>query len=269
MIGLISLISMLLGVRGFAQTPSEPATTETYVPTPKTYLLGEWGGERSRLEEKGVTFDVHYVVDALSNVRGGYSQANTAWGRIRATTDLDLGKLVNLRGTSLHATGVYQYGANLGEQYIGALANPSSLASAHTLRLDSWWLQQSMIHNKLVFRAGQFAGQDFNGVREYGASFLSEPMGYAFSNLFGTVYESFDPASPPAAEIRVVPSPHVYVKTEVLSGNRDPYKQDTNGLHFKIENSPVFVSEAGYLINPATGATFTKTLGPEPPSVKK
>jgi porin len=270
--GLLFLIPVLLGVRGFSQQmpaaegTSEPATTERYVPSPKKYLLGDWGGERTRLEEKGVTFDVHYVVDALSNVSGGYSQANTAWGRIRATTDLDLGRLANLHGTSVHATGVYQYGANLGEQYIGSLANPSSLASAHTLRLDSWWVQQIMIHNKLVLRAGQFAGQDFYGVREYGASFLSEPMGYAFGNLFGTVYQSFDPASPPAAEARVNLSSHIYVKTAVLSGNRDPYKQDPNGLHFKIKDSPVFVSETGYLINPPTQSTLMEVLGPKPSS---
>ena len=251
----------------FSQQPSitatsGPATTETYHGTPQKYLFGDWGGERTKLEEKGVAFDFHYVVDALSDVSGGQAQANTAWGRIRGTTDIDFGKLANLHGTTFHATGMYQYGANLGGQYIGSLTNPSGIVSAHSLRLDSWWLQQSLVHDKLIFRAGQFAGQDSYGVREYGASFLSEPMGYAFGNLFGTVYESFDPAGTPAVEVRVVPTRNYYFKTAVLSGNRNPYSQDANGFHFAIKNAPVFVSEVGYIVNPPAGATSTRTLGP-------
>ena len=180
------------------------ATTETYVPEPRAYLFGDWNGERTRLSNKGIVFDAFVAIDALSDVTGGYSQSNTAWDRIHASVDLDLGKSAHLHGTTFHARGAFQRGADLGDEYIGALANPSSLVSVHATRLDSWWLQQSLLGDRLVFRAGQFAGQDSYGVREYGASFLSAPMGYAFGNL-GSVYESFDPEGTPAAEVRIIP----------------------------------------------------------------
>lgn len=269
----ITLAGVALGCSACAQeakpenTPratNGQATTETYVPEPRAYLFGTWDGERTRLSEKGVAFDAFYVVDALSNVTGGYRQSNTAWDRIHASVDLDLGVLAHLHGTTFHARGAFQRGANLGNEYIGALANPSSLVSVHATRFDSWWLQQSVLGDRLIFRAGQFAGQDSYGVREYGASFLSAPMGYAFGNL-GTVYESYDPEGTPAAEVRVIPSAHFYVKAAVVSGNRDSPLTDTSGFHFRIRNSPVFVSETGYLVNPPSAGGSTKTLGKKAP----
>jgi hypothetical protein len=44
----------------------------------------------------------------------------------------------------------------------------------------------------------------------------------------------------PAALIEVIPWRTVYVKSAVLSGNRNPFEQDPNGLHFAIRDTPVF-----------------------------
>jgi porin len=95
-----------------------------------------------------------------------------------------------------HVTGLWQFGGNLGAD-IGVLANPSGLVSAHTTRLDSFWLQQAFLGNHLFIKAGQFAGLDFYGNQEYGASFLIDPLDYVFGNLFSTTYESFNPAGTP------------------------------------------------------------------------
>src|SRR5882762_11218341 len=42
--------------------------TETDQPQGRRYLLGDWGGERSKLEDKGVVFDFFYTTDALSSL---------------------------------------------------------------------------------------------------------------------------------------------------------------------------------------------------------
>lgn len=46
------------------------------------------------------------------------------------------------------------------------------------------------------------AGQDFCGSQLFGSSFIFEPLQYGLGNLFST-YESFDPPSTPAAEVRL------------------------------------------------------------------
>lgn len=212
----------------------------------RRYAFGDWGGARTRLANRGVTFDFHYTTDLLANVTGGDKNDYTGWGRLRGTMDVDFGKFSSWHGLRFHVTGLWQFGANLGAD-LGTLANPSGVVSAHATRLDSFWFQQELFGGTLFRKAGQFAGQDFYGVQDYRGSLLGEPVDYAHGNLFANVYESFDPASTPAAEIRLVPDPHFYVKAAITAANRNPYAQDTTGFHFAIRNngSPLF--EAGFL----------------------
>jgi carbohydrate-selective porin OprB len=245
---------MLMAACARAQsTVSDPgravSTTERSFWNDQNYLLGDWGGERSRLSARGINFNFVYVSDFLGNPSGGQNQGFTDWGRIRGTVDIDLGKLTDTNAPTFHITGLWQNGGNLGAEDLGSIANPSSLVSASTFRMDSWWFEQALFNRHLFLRGGQFAGQDSYGVQEYGGSYLLEPLGYAFGNLFSTTHESFDPASTPAAEMRFVPNKHLYVKSAVLAGNRNPYADDTTGFGFVIKDSPVVVSEIGYLTN--------------------
>jgi carbohydrate-selective porin OprB len=161
--------------------------------------------------------------------------------------DIDFGRLAGWNGLYLHVTAVVQGGDNIG-QHFGLVANPSGMASEHTFRLDSWWLEKRYFSETLVTRVGQFAGQDFYGAQHYAASFIVEPMGYAFANLFNTD-EVFDPPSTPAAEVRVIPRPHLYVKSMVMAGDPDPFAHNPTGLVPQFRGSPVTVAEIGYTPN--------------------
>jgi porin len=241
---LAALLLLSSGSKAFAQNSTGSADGGFGSKTGR-YMFGDWGGERTHLASRGVTFDFFYVADLQANPVGGLEQTEAGWGRIRGTMDVDFGKLLEWNGLTFHVTGLWQFGGDLGAD-IGALANPSGLVSAHTTRLDSFWVQQAFLHNRLFVRVGQFAGLDFYGNQEYGASYVIEPLDYALGNLFSTTYESFDPAATPAAEIRVFPWRTLYIKSAVLAGNRNPYQQDPNGFHFQIKNTPVFVNEIGF-----------------------
>jgi carbohydrate-selective porin OprB len=232
------------------------------------YLFGDWGGARTRLaEEKGVKFDFFYISDLLANPQGGQYK-ETGWNRVRGTMDIDFSKLANVKGLSLHVTGLWQGGVNLGggtsatgETYLGSIANPSGLVSARTTRLDSFWLQQDLFNNKFYIRAGQFAGMDFYGVQHYGANYLMEPLDYAFGNLFNT-YESFDPAAGPAVEIKIAPVRQFYYRAAFMSGNRDPYGADPTGFNYVKKDSGVFLNEIGYLFDQPGSAKSARKLYP-------
>ncbi|HUB81622.1 MAG TPA: carbohydrate porin [Bryobacteraceae bacterium] len=213
-------------------------------------MLGDWGGERTKLANEGIVFNVISVNDLLIDTNSDLAN----WSRVRGTMDIDFGKADLVQGLKFHITALWQAGGNMGT-YIGSIANPSSLVSADTFRLDSWWFEQALAHNKLFVRAGQFAGLDFYGDQQYGSSYIMEPLGYALGNLFTADYESFDPAGTPAAEVRYVPSKHFYVKSAILSGNRNPYHDDISGVNFKFKDSPVIASEAGYLVDPTPSSS--------------
>ncbi len=237
------------------ETLSGPDSHETGQ-GPHGHLFGDWGGERTHLVERGVSFDFQYVSDSLWNIKSVQPERFASWNRFRGTVDIDFGKLIGQQGLYFHATALWQAGGNLGT-YLGLLTSPSGMSSMNTCRLDSWWFEKRWLDERVAARVGQFAGQDFYGAQHYAASFIFEPMGYALGNLFND-YEVFDPPSTPAAEVRVVPMHNFYVKSMVLAGVRAPFSQNPTGLVPQFNGIPVSVSEIGF--TPGKKATSVRAF---------
>ena len=210
------------------------------------HLFGDWKGGRARLLERDVNIDLQYLSDSLWNLRSPQKERPASWNRVRGTVNLDLSRLTGTPSLTFHITGPWQGGGNLGT-YLGVTANPSSMASAHTFRLDSYWIEKRWRKERIVFRLGQFAGEDFYGTQHDGASFILEPLGYALGNLNAT-YESFDPPSTPAAELRVVPYKHFYVKSMVFAADRTPFAHNPTGFVPQFRGTASTVSEIGWAV---------------------
>ena len=117
------------------------------------HLFGDWGGERSRLEEKGVNFDLQYISDSLWNIKSEQKERLANWSRVRGTVDINFGSLIHQQGLYFHATALWQGGGNLG-QYLGLLSSPSGMSSGNTFRLDSWWLEKRVLNERVAMRVG-------------------------------------------------------------------------------------------------------------------
>ena len=211
---------------------------------PHGHLFGEWRGERTRLLERGVRFDFQYVSDSLWNLKSEQKGRFASWNRFRWTVDINFSELVGWHDVYFHATALWQGGGNLGA-YLGLLTSPSGMSSMNTCRLDSWWLEKRWLEERFTVRLGQFAGQDFYGAQHYAASFIFEPMGYALGNLF-TDFESFDPPSTPALEVRVVPIHYLYVKSMVEAEDRTPFAHNPTGFVPQFRGVPVSIYEIGF-----------------------
>ena len=258
-ISLIFVTAVAFAARVYPQTSDETLSGPDRHEKPladRQYLFGDWGGLRSDLMERGVSFDLQYISDNLANVAGDRDQRFVAWNRFRGTVDIDFEKLAGWAGWYFHATAVWQRGGNLGA-YLGLLTSPSGMSSEHTFRLDSWWIENRSFDETLTIRIGQFAGQDFYGAQHYAASFIFEPMGYALGNL-STDFESFDPPSTPAAEIRVVPLENFYVKAMVFAADRDPFSHNQTGLVPEFHGDPGSVFEIGF--TPGKKATSVRAF---------
>ena len=227
-----------------------------HTPEDRGHLFGDWGGERPRLLQRGVNIDLQYISDSLWNLRLARKQRLTSWNRVRGTVDIDFGKLTHTPGLFFHITAPWQTGGNLGT-YLGTIAGPSGMASANCFRLDSWWFEKRLVEDRLVFRLGQFAGEDFYGTQHYGGSFIIEPMGYALGNLNAT-YETFDPPSTPAAELRVIPRKHFFVKSMVYAADRTPFTHNQTGFVPQFRGAASNVSEIGW--SPGQPATAVRAF---------
>jgi hypothetical protein len=72
------LFSLSLGLSLFALPVRSQTSQQEPLPGPDSHetgqgphghLFGNWGGERTRLEERGVNFDFQYVSDSLWNLK--------------------------------------------------------------------------------------------------------------------------------------------------------------------------------------------------------
>jgi porin len=249
----LRLLVLVCGLGLFACSAHAQTTQQEPLPGPDSHetgqgphghLFGDWGGERTRLARRGVTFDFQYVSDSLWNLKSVQKERFASWNRFRGTVDIDLGELTGHQGWYFHATALWQGGGNLGT-YLGLLTSPSGMSSENTCRLDSWWFEKRWRDQRIAARVGQFAGQDFYGAQHFAASFIFEPMGYALGNLF-TTRESFDPPSTPAMEIRVIPLHNLYVKSMVAATVGSPFSQNLTGLVPQFNGIPLSASEIGF-----------------------
>src|SRR5260370_17296802 len=99
-------------------------------------LLGDWGGFRPCLFERGVRFDFQYISDNLTNVHSDRNDRFVSWDRVRGTVDIDFGALIGQAGWYFHATALWQNGGHLGT-YLGLLTSPSGISRSHTFPLPS------------------------------------------------------------------------------------------------------------------------------------
>ena len=250
---LMLMCTFFFSVTALAQdnTPAPATTTDIWT---QKWLLGDWGGARTRLEEeKGVKFDFHYFGDFLYAANARYQDGGAGWNRVRGTMDIDFGKLAGWKGWTFHVTGLWQGGPNLGADYLGSISNPSTLVSVRATMLDSYWLAYAMLDGKVTVRFGQFASMDYYGLPPWIWHYMMEPLSYGFNNR-GNDYASWDPASGPAGQILVTPNPHWYYSFAYTSGNRNPYQQNPTGFEYVKHNSGVLSDAVGFTFNqPGTG----------------
>src|ERR1043166_6857452 len=70
-------------------TPGEPSASAFERFATRDYLLGDWGGLRTQLKEKGVDFEFVYFGAVPSNVGGGIKQGSVYEGAFMMLLDLD------------------------------------------------------------------------------------------------------------------------------------------------------------------------------------
>jgi porin len=250
-------------------------------------LTGDWGGARSSLAERGVSFSGFWDNAYFADPSVGNSHGNTGagdWSRIRGTLDIDMGKLAHIKGLSFHITSTSDQGLDVGgdPRYMGSLEGATGLDTTyHQLRLDSWWVRQNLFDNKLSLYVGQIAGADFFGfLPQDFARFSTLGPYYAPLALYNT-FLSLDPISTPAAMIEVNPIKHFRFRSMVQSiteGNpSNPaisgfynWTNNPSGTSMAMRDGVVWNNEVAYLYGSGeahfgvsfSGArAFTKWLG--------
>ena len=228
-------------------------------------VTGDWGGARTRLAEKwGISFSGFWHNDFFADPSVGNTHGITGtgdWSRIRATMDIDMGKLAHVKGLSLHITSTLNQGLDVvgDNRYMGSLVGEGNDTINHQLRLDSWWVKQELFEGKLSLSAGQISGFDFFGyIQQDFSHFVTLGPFYAPNALYNS-YSGADPMTTPAAMIEVTPTKHFRYRTMIQSiteGNPgDPkavlgfynWYNNPSGTSTQMKDGVVWHNEVAYL----------------------
>lgn len=197
------------------------------------YMLGDWGGERTRLANEGVTFDFNDIGDFLTDVTGSQVHHATYFGRFRASTDIDFNKLSGFDG-EFFISGIWQYGRNLSGQYLGVNTLTSSIAGEESERIDQLWYQQGFVDNMFKVKLGQVAPVNEFGATDFFDILFNDELGYAPNAIFNTK-QPFSPAGKPGIILWGDLSdltPGLYAKAGVYTAYNNPYRPDSNGVYY-------------------------------------
>jgi porin len=197
------------------------------------YMLGDWGGERTKLAQKGVTFDINDIGDFQVNVAGAPVHHATYFGRFRFSTDIDFSKLADFDG-EFFASWIWQYGPNLSGQYLGVNTLTSSIAGEDSLRIDQFWYQQGFADNMFKVKLGQLAAVNEFGATDFFDILFNDELGYAPNSIFSTK-QPFSPAGKPGiilwGDLSFI-TPGLYTKAGVFTAYNNAYYPDVHGFNY-------------------------------------
>ena len=117
-------------------------------------LTGDWGGGRSRLAEHGFTPYATYNVEAFGTASGGSPDGADWTSELEFGLDVDMEKLVGLRGGSVHASFLWIEGTDPSER-VGNVNAISSLSAPAAARVYQLWYKQTLAAGHREARAGR------------------------------------------------------------------------------------------------------------------
>jgi len=207
---------------------SSPAAIPTAAAA--TGLFGDFGGARSALATRGVTFRGHIVAESAGNVTGGSQTGTALASEFMAGSDIDLGKLESNGLGIFHLTFTAREGSSLSANTIGNVFTVQEIyGSGLTPRLTEASYEQPLASKHVNVSLGRVITEN-----DFGAS----PTFWG-GNLYCS-YQSNAICGTPIA----VP----------LNSGTDSYPQSVWGGRLNVSPSPSLYVEAGaYQVAPTYG----------------
>lgn len=153
----LGLFLAVLVAGNVARADPAPRPTEPW-------LLGDWGGFRTHLFEKGVNFQVGYVSEIAYNAQGGSKNLVTYTDQVTVGATLDLERLIGLHDALIQITYTERAGRSLDtDANLGTLQLVQEVyGRGQTVRLTRMWFQQKYFGGLLDWKFGRMdVGGDF------------------------------------------------------------------------------------------------------------
>ncbi|SED10976.1 carbohydrate porin [Bradyrhizobium erythrophlei] len=234
--------------------PSDPDTGESTVQETTLGVLP------NPFEKIGVKFAVTYIGEVLGNPTGGAKQGAVYEDRVNFAMDADLQKLVGLNGLAFHANVFRIDGGGLSRGSLLNFLDVSGIEALPTTRLYEIWFEQKWNQDKIALRAGQLAADSEFATSKYTDVFTNASLGWP--GIFALNMPSGGPSPPLAAvgaRLRADVTDNLTLVGALFDGNAagpgpdDPQLRDRYGVNFRVNDPPLFLSEAQFQWNSKKG----------------
>ncbi len=157
-----SVAALLLAISAVAG-PALAASED--IPDQEFGVIGDWGGLRGDLKDKGWTFEGREKFEAATNVDGGSKEAAAAANELMIGVTADLQKLVGLSGGTVQAMVTDRAGDELGPRagLAPAMQFIEVYGRGQRWRLTQLWYEQAFADKKIDLKLGRIGpGNDFD-----------------------------------------------------------------------------------------------------------
>ena len=141
--------------------PARPASS---IGEQSPWLLGDWDGARSSLQERGIDFQFGYVGEFGYNPVGGFEPKLRYADQYSAGVTFDLDRLLGISDAKFQTTFTQRTGRNLTDDAeIGALQEVQEIyGRGQTIRLTDFWYEQSFANRLIDWKIGRMpVNEDF------------------------------------------------------------------------------------------------------------
>jgi porin len=226
----------------------------------RSTLLGDMGGLRSGLAEKGVTLNLSESSEVLGNVAGGTKRGFEYDGVTTMGIEVDTSKALGWEGGTFNASALQLHGHNLSADNLGNLQTASGIAADNATRLWELWFQQNLFGGVADIKLGQQSIDNEFMASEGSALYLNTMMGWPMipsADLYagGPAF----PLSSLGARVRAKASDTVTVLGGVFNDNPPGGSFDDDsalrgaeksGLRFNLNTGALIIGEIQYAVNP-------------------
>lgn len=230
-------------------------------------LLGDWGGSRSALAEKGIRFGLQNQTELWGNLMGGRRQAIEYDGLATTSLCIDLGKAAQWKGATFFANGFQIYGPGPSIPLLGALQLVSNIEATPSTKLYDLWFEQQLFGGKVLVRFGQQGANDEFMIAPYAGVLLNSSFGYPAALAIdlpsgGPNY----PLAVPFVRLFYTPTQELSMMAGVFTddpappGAGDPQLRDRHGTAFRLNDHALSFTELwfspGLLTSLGTPGTY-------------
>ena len=127
---------------GHKDSPESLGITEPSIAT-SLPQNGDPFGIRKRLYDHGISYNLIYTNDVLSNLSGGIRRGTIDQGKLEAQLYIDLEKFAGWKDWTFYANafGIYNTG-RIRRDYVGGMNTIAAIEATPTVRLSELWLER-------------------------------------------------------------------------------------------------------------------------------